>query len=481
MSPTLLYIDSDAATRRLVTRVLSPTGVRVVEAATVPHGHQVATQTRPDVVIIDVDVAGLAVEDVVPALREGLEGAPPIVLAVTADDRPHFLARITEAGFAGVLAKPLDIDHLATDVGRYLPAFRPPTDVAPGPPPASSDRALPPLWRSVLTPLTIGLVKNVATSEGVLILRPDSEEDWLVVAAHSLRREATLPTAGTRIPASAVKWLEPALVESEPVVAHPTPLDTAPLLPPECLTVLVTPVAAEGHVYGAVVLGERRQRTFGFPPAQLAQCVAETRKIATVLRRFEQLDDAVIERRREIDAMRIRAAWTVASGDHADPRREATVRLGTRVGERLGLSAAQRVTLEHALRVHDVGRVWLERAVLSLGMLPGSEAHGLLEGHSGQTLDILTSLDCPPAVVDAVKMSALPWVEAGDDSLPARVVAVVATYEALTRGGSADRHPLSPKDAVAEISRESGRQFDPSVVAALVDVAAETALGDAAG
>ena len=481
MSPTLLYIDSDAATRRLVTRVLNPSGIRVLEAASVPHGHQVATQTRPDLVIIDVDVAGLAVEDMVPALREGLEGPAPVVLAVTADDRPQFLARISEAGFAGVLAKPLDIDHLPGDVGRYLPAFRPTPDAASAPPAVSSDRTLPPLWRSILTPLTVSLVKSVATSEGVLILRPDADEDWLVVAAHSLRREATLPAAGTRVPASAVKWLEPALLESEPVVAHATPLDTAPLLPPECLTVLVTPVAAEGHVYGAVVLGERRQRTFGFPPAQLAQCVAETRKIATVLRRFEQLDDAVIERRREIDAMRIRAAWTVASGDHADPRREGTVRLGTRVGERLGLSAAQRITLEHALRVHDVGRVWLERAVLSLGMLPGSDAHGLLEGHTGQTLDILTALDCPPSVVDAVKMSTLPWVDTGDDGLPARVLAVVAAYEALTRGGAGDRHPLSPKDAVAEISRESGRQFDPSVVSVLTDVVAETALGDAAG
>src|SRR5262249_40155058 len=121
----------------------------------------------------------------------------------------------------------------------------------------------------------------------------------------------------------------------------------------------------------------------------------------------------------------------------------------------------------------------LERAVLSLGMLPDSEAHGLLEGHPGQTLDILTALDCPPSVVDTVKMSMLPWVETGDDGLPARVLAVVATYEALTRGGGADRHPLSPKDAVAEISRESGRQFDPTVVSALADVVAETALGDA--
>jgi len=473
MSPTLLYIDSDAATRRLVTRVLNPGGVRVVEAATMSQAEQVADQTRPDIVIVDVDVAGLAVEDIVPVLRQGLD-RPPIVLAVTADDRPQYVARMTEAGFAGVLSKPLDIDHLTTDIGRYLPTFPAQTEAPPVAAPATGETAVPPLWTRVLTPLTVTLVKSVATSEGVLVLRADPEADWVVIAGHSLRREVTLPNVGGRIPTAALKWLDPALAEGEPVVAHPTPQETAPLLPPECLTVLVAPVAAEGRVYGAVILGERRQRTFGFPPAQLAQCVAETRKIATVLRRFEQLDDAIVDRRREIDAMRVRAAWAVATGDHADPGREAIVRLGTRVGERLRLSDGQRIVLEHALRVHDVGRVWLERSVLSLGMLTGLDAHGLLDAHSGQTLEILTSLDCPPPVVAAVRMSMLPWKETGDDGLPGRVVAVVAAYESLTRGGSPDRNPLSPKDAIAEVWGESGRQFDPAVVSALADVVAET-------
>jgi response regulator RpfG family c-di-GMP phosphodiesterase len=474
MSPTLLYIDSDAATRRLVTRVLVPAGVRVLEAATIAQGQQIVTEARPDIAIVDVDVAEGEVDEVIPLLRQGTDATSPVILAVTADDRPQHLARVREAGFAAVLAKPLDIDRLAADIARHVPGFRPVTETSVDT--SATDGAIPALWRHVLTPLTLSLVQNVATSDGVLLLRSEEEDDWVVVAAHSLRRDAIVPQAGTRIPIATTKWLDEALVAREPVIGHPTPLETSALLPAECRTVLLAPVADDnGRAYGVVVLGERRQRTFGFPPAQVAACVAEATKIATVLRRFEQLDEAISERRREIEELRIRAAWTVAAGDeHEEAGPRARIRLGARLAEQLGLPEGQGVVLEHALRVHDVGRAWLGREVLSLGMLSDTDGQALLDAHAGHTLEILRSLDCPALVVDTVRMSALPWTHAeGKAGLAARIVAVVAAYEALTRRSQTGRERLSPKDAVAEISGESGRRFDPTVVAALTQLVGE--------
>lgn len=480
MSPTLLYIDSDAATRRLVTRVLVPSGMRVLEAATVAQGQQIVTQTRPDIALVDVDAAGGDINEVIPLLRQGADNASLVVLAVTADDRPDHLTRIREAGFVAVFAKPLDIDRLAADIARHVPGFRTPADSAADTP--ATEGAVPSLWRHVLTPLTMSLVQNVATSEGVLLLRSEDEDDWVVVAAHSLRREAILPQAGTRIPVATTKWLDEAVVAGEPVIGHPTPLETAALLPAECRTVLVAPVAGDNRRgYGVVVLGERRQRTFGFPPAQVAACVTEATKIASVLRRFERLDEAIAERRREIEELRIRAAWTVAAGDEPEEAGPpARLRLGARLAEQVGLPDGQGVVLEHALRVHDVGRAWLGREVLSLGMLSDTDGQALLDAHAGHTLEIIRSLDCPPLVVDAVRMSALPWTHAeGEAGLAARIIAVVAAYEALTRRGRAGRQALSPKDAVAEIAAESGRRFDPTVVAALARLVGEQGMNGA--
>jgi len=475
MNPTVLYIDSDAATRRLVTRVLIPAGVRVLEAATVAQGQQIVAQMRPDVAIVDVDLGVGDVDEVVPLLRQGSDGGSPVVLAVTADDDPQHMARVQDAGFAAVLTKPLDIDRLAGDIARHAPNFRPQAETAPEPI-SSTDGTVPSLWRHVLTPLTVSLVQNVATSEGVLLLRADDDDDWVVVAAHSLRRDIVPPQAGTRIPSATSKWLEEAIVAGEPVVSHPTPLETAAFLPAESRTVLVAPVADDhGRAYGVVVLGERRQRTFGFPPAQIAACVSETTKIATMLRRFERLDEAIGERRRELEELRIRAAWTVAAGDHQEETGgQARVRLGARVGEDLALPESQRTLLEHALRVHDVGRAWIGREVLSLGMLSDGEAQALLDSHAGHTLEIIRSLECPPAVVETVRMSALPWTHAeGEAGLPARIVAVVGAYEALTRRGRNGRDPMSAKEAVAEISADSGRRFDPRVVSALARVVSD--------
>ena len=474
MNPTVLYIDSDAATRRLVTRVLVPGGLRVLEAATVAQGQQIVAQMRPDVALVDVDLGVGDLDQIVPLLRQGADGASPVVLAVTADDDPQHLARVKDAGFAAVLAKPLDIDRLAADIGRHAPNFRPQADVAPETP--SIDSTVPSLWRHVLTPLTISLVQNVSTSEGVLLLRADDDDDWVVVAAHSLRRDIVPPQAGTRIPAATSKWLEEALVAGEPVLAHPTPLETAAFLPTESRTVLVAPVADDhGRAYGVVVLGERRQRTFGFPPAQIAACVSETTKIATMLRRFERLDEAISERRRELEELRIRAAWTVAAGDEQEEAgRQARIKLGARLAEALDLPDNQGMVLEHALRVHDVGRAWLGREVLSLGMLSDGEAQALLDSHAGHTLEIIRSLECPAPVVETVRMSTLPWTHAeGEAGLPARIVAVVAAYEALTRRGRAGRDPYSSKEAVSEISADSGRRFDPRVVSALARVVGE--------
>src|SRR6185369_3107033 len=165
------------------------------------------------------------------------------------------LARVREAGFVAVLAKPIDIDRLAGDIARHVPGFRPNAETSVDT--SATESALPSLWRHVLTPLTVSLVQNVATSEGVLLLRSEEEDDWVVVAAHSLRRDVILPQAGTRIPIATTKWLDEAVVAGEPVIGHPTPLETSALLPAECRTVLVAPVADDhGRAYGVVALGE---------------------------------------------------------------------------------------------------------------------------------------------------------------------------------------------------------------------------------
>jgi hypothetical protein len=325
-----------------------------------------------------------------------------------------------------------------------------------------------------LTPLTANLVRNVAMSEGVLALLNETGDVLVVAAAHSLRSGVVLPAPGTEIPRAAVAWLDRAISHGEPVVPEPEHVEQSRVLPAECSVALVVPVTDNGRTYGVVVLGERRKRTFGLPPAQVSRCTAEAEKVAAVVRQFEQLDEVISERRREMDEMRIAAVLTVAAPDGDAIERKTFVRLSSRLGERLGLPRTWRPVLEHAQQVHDVGRVWLGRAVLPLSVLPAPESQKLLDDHPDQTLEILTALDCPARVIDVVRTSRLPWTEAGGDvGLAARVVAVVAAYEALARQDDPNGTPLRPDDAIAEIIKASGSRFDPAVVEAFVDLVTE--------
>jgi len=52
--------------------------------------------------------------------------------------------------------------------------------------------------------------------------------------------------------------------------------------------------------------------------------------------------------------------------------------------------------------------------------------------------------------------------------LQARIVAVADAYSAMT-STRPYQPPLTPRDAIAELRRSAGTQFDPTVVAALID------------
>jgi HD-GYP domain-containing protein (c-di-GMP phosphodiesterase class II) len=62
---------------------------------------------------------------------------------------------------------------------------------------------------------------------------------------------------------------------------------------------------------------------------------------------------------------------------------------------------------------------------------------------------------------------------AAEIPLPARIIAVADAYEAMT-SDRPDRPSVGPAEAIAELRRHSGTQFDGRCVAALVDVIAES-------
>ena len=99
----------------------------VGEAGTCRAVVEVCAATRPDVVLLDVQMpaGGLAVEDGIDALPALLAGAPGArVLVLTTFGRPGYLRRAMEAGAVGFLVKDTPIDRLIEGIRRAAAGLR---------------------------------------------------------------------------------------------------------------------------------------------------------------------------------------------------------------------------------------------------------------------------------------------------------------------------------------------------------------------
>lgn len=118
---TVLYLEDDAASVRLVQQVLRRRpAVRLVVARTGADGLAAAERERPDLVLLDLGLPDLAADEVMRRLRQGPAGAPRIVV-VTGDARAERLRELRAAGASECLTKPVDLARLLALVDSLHP------------------------------------------------------------------------------------------------------------------------------------------------------------------------------------------------------------------------------------------------------------------------------------------------------------------------------------------------------------------------
>lgn len=484
MEDTLLYIDSEPASRQLVRRVLGSAGLRVFEADSVATGRMLAEQARPGIVLLDVDDPDATAGDLLRSFRKSPGMERSVFLASTADDRPDHAERLVAEGFQGVLVKPLDVDTLATELQPYrLSRVAPPAPVRaiPRPQPAAAltTRSTRSCWMINFTPILEGIVRNVCAADGVLALLDEDRTSVTVVAACSTRTAGDASRVGTSVPLHAAEWLTPALASPEPTLLG---ADSArlPALMPENSTALAVPVMKDGVAAGVVILSERRRGRFLFPPAQVAESVMETARIGSILAEADRLDAAMAQKRHDVQRFRLEAGRAVAAAGRAtapvNGSRDALVGLTVRLAERLDLPLGEGLLLHQALEAYDLGRTWIAQAILPhAGLTPGA-TQVLLEGHADHTTAILSALEWPQPVLDLIAAHRAWWSGDGpgprgrEIPLAARIMAVTTAYESLTTDRGPHRGALRSREAIAELTRESGRRFDPDVVAAIAEL-----------
>ena len=117
--PLVLIVDDNDRNRKLASDVLRLDRFRTLEAATAAEGIALASEHLPDVILMDLRLPDLDGTQAVRMLRaESRTSRIPIVAltALPVDARDDWLF---DAGFAGYVVKPIDIDAFPDVVRKY--------------------------------------------------------------------------------------------------------------------------------------------------------------------------------------------------------------------------------------------------------------------------------------------------------------------------------------------------------------------------
>jgi diguanylate cyclase (GGDEF)-like protein len=154
--------------------------------------------------------------------------------------------------------------------------------------------------------------------------------------------------------------------------------------------------------------------------------------------------------------------------------RDELAALAERIGQAMGLPDPELIMVRRGAELHDVGKVAIPDSILRKPAPLTDEEWTYMRRHSeiGERI-----LDAAPSLASVAKLvrahherwdgTGYPDGLAGEEiPLAARIISVVDAFHAMIIEERAHQPKLSPGEALAELRRGAGTQFDPAVVEA---------------
>src|SRR4051812_2892786 len=162
--------------------------------------------------------------------------------------------------------------------------------------------------------------------------------------------------------------------------------------------------------------------------------------------------------------------------------------LAADVGRAMGLDAEALDVLIRAAELHDVGTIAVPDEILHKAGPLDPREWAIMRQHTVAGERILGAAESMRPVARLVRAAHERWDGRGypdglkGEQIPlgARIIGACDAYDAMVRG-AAYREPLSPFDALEELRRCAGTQFDPRVVATLTQLCQGSATLAASG
>jgi two-component system cell cycle response regulator DivK len=116
----ILIVEDNEKNRKLVRDVLQHTGYKTLEAETGEDGVRLAQESRPALVLMDIQLPGMNGIETLGRLRADPKTKKIPVIAVTASAMTHDRAKIMSAGFDGYQSKPINVKEFLVAVREML-------------------------------------------------------------------------------------------------------------------------------------------------------------------------------------------------------------------------------------------------------------------------------------------------------------------------------------------------------------------------
>ncbi len=297
----------------------------------------------------------------------------------------------------------------------------------------------------------------------------ESASELRVQAAHGLDAD-TVARTRVRVGDSIAGWVahtrEPLLIEDIEEDRRFRKMNHPQY---ETRSLLAAPLQIGGETVGVVNVNNKREGT-PFDEDDLKLLVAIVARVAAALERLHT-DPSEADVAATLASLR---AVIRARRQRTLPSTHRAFKLATELGRRLGLPEDEIEILGYVARVHDVGMVALDESQWANARVWNERERRAVESHPLSAIRLLRPLESAPKVHEII-LSHHEHVDGGGyprglrgDQIPiaSRILAVVDAFESLTVGRPY-RDPVSDAEALAELRRASGTQFDPAVVDAL--------------
>jgi CheY-like chemotaxis protein len=115
----VLVVDDDTRNRTLACDVLLAGGLRTIVAESGQEAVALAAEHLPDVILMDLSLPDMSGAEAARILRNEARTAVIPVVLLSSISLEEGTAWLADAGFAGCLAKPIDIDAFPDQVRRF--------------------------------------------------------------------------------------------------------------------------------------------------------------------------------------------------------------------------------------------------------------------------------------------------------------------------------------------------------------------------